>query len=99
MSSNPRISWPNAPAGTQAPSNKYGAATAVANTHAPNKYNRKNPQTLQEHEEGKRNVILSKIASGPLANMMSRLSLGKGGKSCRRRHTKKHRKSRKTRKN
>jgi hypothetical protein len=94
MSSNPRISWPNNRTGTKPPNSKYGAITGVATTHAPNSYNRKNPQTLEQYQQGKQNVRLSRIASGPLANMMSRLSLGKGGKS-RRRHTKKHRKTRK----
>ncbi len=92
------ISWPNAPKGAKVPNNKYGAVTAVAATHAPNMYNRKNPQTAEEFQQGRQNVLANRTIEGPLANMMSRLSLGKGGKS-RRRHTKRYRKSRKIRKN
>ena len=91
------IRWPNAPRHSAAPNSKYGAVTAVVTTHAPNVYNRKNPQTLEEHLQGRRNVLLNRTIEGNLANKMRRLSLGKGGKS--RRHTKKHRKTLKNRKN
>ena len=91
------ISWKNAPQGSAPPNTKLSAASHIYTTHAPANYNRKNPQTMQEFREGQRNVAYSKFTEGPLANAMSRLTLGKGRKS--RRHSKKHRKTRRGRKN
>ena len=86
--SRPGVSWPST-----------GNVSGVATTHSKNNYNRKNPQTLQQYKEGRHTVLLSKATEGPLANMMSRLSLGKGGKSRRHRHTRRRHRVRKTRKN
>ena len=86
--SRPGVSWPST-----------GNVSGVATTHSKNNYNRKNPQTLQQYQEGRHNVLLSRTTEGPLANMMSRLSLGKGGKSRRHRHTRRRHRVRKTRKN
>ena len=91
------ISWKNTPQGSAPPNTKYTAATHIYTTHAANTYNRKNPQTMQEFQQGQRNVVYSKFTEGPLANAMKRLTLGKGRKT--RRHSKKHRKTRRGRKN
>ena len=91
------ISWQNAPAGTAVPNTKYSAASHIYTTHGANAYNRKNPQTAQEYAQGRQNVMASKITEGPLAAMFGRLTLGKGRKT--RRRSKKHRKTRRGRKN
>ena len=91
------ISWQNAPRGTAVPNTKLSAASHIYETHAKQEYNRKNPQTAQEFAEGRRNVAYSKFTEGPLANALSRLTLGKGRKT--RRHSRKHRKTRRGRKN
>lgn len=93
------VSWPNAPQGSSVPNTKYGAITKVGNTHAKSNYNRKNPQTQREFQEGQRNVAYSKFTEGPLANAFSRITLGPRGGKSRRRYSKKHRKTRKHRKN
>jgi hypothetical protein len=91
------ISWQNAPQGTAVPNTKYTAASHIYSTHAAANYNRKNPQTAQQFAEGQRNVAYSKYTEGALANAMGRLTLGKGRKT--RRRSKKHRKTRRGRKN
>jgi hypothetical protein len=91
------ISWQNAPRGTAVPNTKFTAASHIYETHAAPNYNRKNPQTAQQFAEGQRNVLASKITEGPLAAAMSRLTLGKGRKT--RRRSRKHRKTRRGRKN
>jgi len=92
-----KISWQNAPRGTAVPNTKLSAASHIYQTHAPNEYSRKNPQTAQEFAEGQRNVVYSKFTEGPLAAAMSRLTLGRGRKT--RRRSRKHRKTRRGRKN
>jgi hypothetical protein len=91
------ISWQNAPRGTAVPNTKFSAASHIYQTHGANAYNRKNPQTAQEYAQGRQNVMASKITEGPLANMFGRLTLGKGRKT--RRRSRKHRKTRRGRKN
>lgn len=91
------ITWKNAPQGSVVPNTKLSAASHIYTTHGANNYNRKNPQTAQEYAQGRQNVAYSKFTEGPLANAMSRLTLGKGRKT--RRHSKKHRKTRRGRKN
>ena len=91
------ISWRNAPAGTAVPNTKLSAASHIFPTYTATNYNRKNPQTQQQFREGQQNVMYSKFTEGPLANAMSKLTLGRGRKT--RRHSKKHRKTRKNRKN